>query len=159
LNVEALLIAKYLLDAAEVEGQRYLVHRAIDLQNLLGETQVTSADYNSIRALVAGELDTFLGFKFLRSERLPLASSYDDSVFKWSATTNLYDAGGTAVQATDKLCFAFVGDGLLLGMNEQMTGRIDERSDKSYSSQVYASMDLGGVRMEEEKVVGILVAA
>lgn len=158
LNIEALLLAKYLLDASEVEGQRYLVHRAIDLQSLLSQTQVTSADYNSVKALVAGELDTFLGFKFIRSERLPLASANDGSTFLWG-TDGLYSGGGTAVQATDRNCFAFVGDGLLLGMNEQMVGRIDEREDKSYSTQVYASMDLGGVRMEEEKVVGILVKA
>jgi hypothetical protein len=158
LNIGALLNVKFLFDAAEVEGARYIVHRAIDLQNLLGETKVTSADYNSVKALVSGEIDTFLGFKFIRSERLPLASVYDDSVFKFG-TDGLYSSGGTAVQATDRQLLAFIGDGLLLGMQEQMTGRIDERSDKSYSSQVYASMDLGGVRMEEEKVVGILVKA
>ena len=30
----------------------------------LSETAVTSADFNTVRALVSGELDTFLGFKF-----------------------------------------------------------------------------------------------
>lgn len=158
LNVEALRLAKYKLDAAEVEGPRYIVHRSIDLQALLSQTEVTSSDYNSVKALVQGEVDTFLGFKFIRSERLPLASANDDSTFLWG-TDGFYSGGGTAVQATDYNCFAFVGDGLLLGMNEQMTGRIDERKDKSYSMQVYASMDLGGVRMEEEKVVSILVKA
>lgn len=158
LNLDALRLAKYLLDAAEVEGPRYLVHRAIDLMNLLEDTKVTSSDYNTIKALVQGELDTYMGFKFIRSERLPLASVHDDSTFLWGAD-GLYSGGGTAVQATDRQCFAFVGDGLLLGKNEEMMARIDERSDKSYSSQVYTSMDLGGVRMEEEKVIGILVKA
>ena len=34
-----------------------------------------------------------------------------------------------------------------------MVGRIDERADKGYDMQVYASMDFGAVRMEEAKVV------
>jgi len=158
LNLNALLDAKFKFDAAEVEGQRYLVYRAVDLQSLLGQTQLTSADYNSVKALVAGEIDTFLGFKFIHSERLPLASTYDGSTFLWG-TDGLYSGAGTAVQVTDRACFAFVSDGLILGMNEEMKGRIDEREDKSYSVQVYASMDLGGVRLEEEKVVSILVKA
>lgn len=33
-------------------------------ESLLGETQVTSADYNSVRALVNGEVNTFLGMTF-----------------------------------------------------------------------------------------------
>jgi hypothetical protein len=158
LNLNALLQAKFLLDSAEVEGQRYLIHRARDLQALLGDSKITSADYAAVKALVAGEVDSFLGFRFIRSERLPLATANDDSTFKWGSD-GLYSAGGTVVAATDRQCVAFVGDGLILGMNEQMQGRIDERSDKSYSSQVYASMDLGGVRMEEEKVISILVKA
>jgi len=36
-----------------------------------------------------------------------------------------------------------------------MNARIDERADKSYSTQVYASMSIGSTRMEEEKVVEI----
>lgn len=159
LNLNSLLAAKYHLDAAEAVGPRYLVHRAIDLQKLLGDTKLTSADFNTVKALVAGEIDTFLGFKFIHSERLPLASLYDGSTFKFDTATGEYSGGGTAVQATDKVCFAFVGDGLLLGKNEGMVARISEREDKSYASQVYASMDLGGVRMEEEKVVSILVKA
>jgi hypothetical protein len=37
---------------------------AAGLEGLLGETPVTSTDYNSVKALVNGELDTFVGFKF-----------------------------------------------------------------------------------------------
>ena len=35
------------------------------LTDLLGTTQITSSDYNTVKALVQGELDTFLGFKFV----------------------------------------------------------------------------------------------
>ncbi len=52
----------------------------------------------------------------------------------------------------------FVGDGLILGKNEEAVGRIDERPDYSYAMQVYNSMDFGAVRMEEVKVVEIVSA-
>ncbi len=66
LNVAKLRRAKKLLDAANVpmEG-RCIVISASGLEGLLGETQTTSADFNSVRALVSGDIDTFLGFKFV----------------------------------------------------------------------------------------------
>jgi hypothetical protein len=44
---------------------RYILIHAANLQNLLSETAVTSSDFNTVKALVQGELDTFLGFKFI----------------------------------------------------------------------------------------------
>lgn len=155
LNMAGLLAVKQLLDAAEAIGPRYFVVNASQLQNLLGQTQVTSADYNSVKALVAGELDTFLGFQFIRSERL-LASSVYSSGFTYDTTTGLYSATGTTIASTSVSCLAFVGDGIILGKNPNMTkAEIERRADKSYSTQVYASMDFGAVRMEEAKVVEV----
>ena len=163
LNVAALKNAKYIMDKNEVEGQRHIVCRAIDIQNLLGETSVTSADYNTVRALVQGEIDTFLGFKFHRSERLPVAAAgYNSDAFKFNTTTGLYDASGTAIAdsySSYKLGFAFVGDGLIFGKQEGMKSHIEPRADKSYDMQVYVSMNFGAVRMEEAKVVPLVLKA
>lgn len=65
LNIEKLLEAKKLMDAGNVpmEGRHILIH-ANNLSALLGETQVTSADYNSVKALVSGDVNSFLGFNF-----------------------------------------------------------------------------------------------
>lgn len=155
MNIGALLAAKQLLDAAEVEGNRYFVHTAGMLASLLTTIQVTSADYNTVKALVQGEVDTFLGFKFIHSERLPLSSVYS-SGWKFDPTTGLYSSGGTSLGGTEVSGMVFVGDGILLGKNEEAQGRIDERPDMSYSTQVYASMDFGGVRMEEAKVIEVI---
>ena len=43
---------------------------------------------------------------------------------------------------------------LATGMD--VIGRIDERADKSYSTQVYAAMSIGATRMEEVSVIEIL---
>lgn len=159
LNVNALLAVKQKLDAAEAVGSRYLVHNAAQLQSLLTQTQVTSADYNTVKALVHGEIDTYLGFKFIHSE-LIVASSVYSSGLTFDPNTGLYSTAGGALSlaGTENSAFAFVGDGLLLGKNEEAIGRIDERPDYSYAMQVYNSMDFGAVRMEEVKVVEIISA-
>jgi len=57
--------AKGHLDDIEADSaDRHIVLRAVALQKLLEDTTVTSSDFNTIRALVNGELDTYLGFKF-----------------------------------------------------------------------------------------------
>lgn len=158
LNVGALLNAKYLFDAAEAVGQRYIVINGSQLKGLLNQTQVTSSDYNTVKALVNGEVDTFAGFKFIHSERIPLSSVYSTG-WLFDSVSGLYNASGSSLASTAVSAFAFVSDGLILGKNEEAVGRIDERADMSYSHQVYASMDFGAVRMEEVKVVEIITAA
>lgn len=168
MNVQGLRKAKKIMDAAEAVGSRYIFMGADGFDSLLGSTLVTSADYNTVRALVMGEIDTFLGFKFIHSEvigALTAAStnsqgSYDGDDFHFDTTTGLYSAGGTDLVGTEKFAMAFVGDGLILGENTNgRIARITEREDKSFSNQVYAAMDFGGVRMEEAKVVQIFYKA
>lgn len=66
LNVAKLREAQRLMNAGNVPMEdRYLVIHASNLSNLLSETAVTSSDFNTVKALVQGELDTFLGFKFI----------------------------------------------------------------------------------------------
>lgn len=151
LNVQALRLAKKTLDAAEADPSipRYFICKAAGIHALLGQTEVTSSDYNSVKALVAGDIDTFLGFKFIRSERL-LTST--DTTRKFNLTTGAYDSGGTSITSS-VANLAFAKDGLLLAVGQDMVSRISERADKSYSIQAYASMGIGATRMEEEKLV------
>ena len=55
------------------------------LQKLLEDDHVTSADFNTVRALVDGKIDTFMGFKFIVYNKLPLASSVR-SCWAWAKT-------------------------------------------------------------------------
>jgi N4-gp56 family major capsid protein len=65
LNVAKLRDAKRQLDRANVppEGRHIILH-ASGLASLLSETAVTSSDFNTVKALVSGEINTFLGFTF-----------------------------------------------------------------------------------------------
>jgi len=65
LNVDKLREAKKLMDKNNVPPQdRHMVIHANSLAGLLGDNEAISVDYNSIKALVSGEIDTYLGFKF-----------------------------------------------------------------------------------------------
>lgn len=65
LNLDKLREAKKLLDGKNVPPtDRHIILHANNLSALLGETEVTSVDFNSVKTLVNGDIDTFMGFKF-----------------------------------------------------------------------------------------------
>lgn len=152
LNIGALRLAKRILDTADVDPSipRYFALKSYQLSSLLGTTEITSADYNSVKALVQGEVDTFLGFKFIRTERLGSLAATNI----YNLTTGVYDAAGTA-GTNNTRCLAWAQDGMLLATAQEIKARISERDDKSYATQVYASMGIGGTRMEEAKMVSV----
>jgi hypothetical protein len=91
-----------------------------------------------VKALVHGEINEYLGFEFIRSERLPL------------------DRNGAGGGSGDRSCFAWASDGMLLAVGENPAGKISERDDKNYSTQVFYSQSLGTTRMEEKKIVEVI---
>lgn len=133
LTLAKLLQAKEILDAAENDPDepRFIACPAKDITVLLGTTQVTSSDYNTVKALAAGQIDTFLGFKFLRTQRLGLNGS------------------------GERACLAWRQSALLLALAQTPKVKVTERPDKSYATQVYCAMSIGATRMEEEGVVEI----
>ncbi|MCK9326770.1 MAG: phage capsid protein [Bacteroidales bacterium] len=132
LTLAKLLSAKEILDGNEVDpsDERYIIVSSGMLSSLLNTTEVKSADYNSVKVLVQGMIDTYLGFKFIRSERL---------------------AGG----ATARKAIAFTKSGIGLAIGRDVTSRIDELPNQHYAKQLYFSMSMGASRLEEAKVVEI----
>lgn len=157
LNVDTLRRAKRILDANDVDPsiRRYIAVNALALESLLAETEVTSSDFNTVKALVQGEVDTFLGFKFIRTERLVRPSG--DATFTLSDGT-VGSGMETLTASTGRSLIAWAEDGLLLSVGQEMEARISERDDKNYSTQAYVEMAVGATRLEEDKVVEILVA-
>jgi len=85
LTIAKLRAVKKTMDEAEVpDGDRFIAVTAQEVQDLLKTTEVTSSDFNTVRALASGQVDSFLGLKFIRTERLPINSGTDiTSVFAW----------------------------------------------------------------------------
>lgn len=156
LNVLALRKAAMVLNKGKVPNRikRYIALNAQALDSLLAETETTSSDYNTVKALVRGDIDEFMGFKFIRTEEI---QDYSASSLNFNASTGLYDSGGVVAVTSGKSVVAWAEDGLLLAVGQAPKARISERDDKGYATQAYMSMSIGSVRMEEAKVVQIIV--
>jgi len=125
-----ILEAKQILDAGEVDKEdRFCVISAKQFEELLSIDEVASSDYNTIKALVQGEVDTWVGFTFLHSEQLSVDASSRRLTYWWQRK------------------------GLQLAIQRDVMGRIDERPDKNYAWQVYLRSTLGATRLEEARVV------
>lgn len=134
LTINKLIEAQRLLTAAQNDPDLqtwYLALTSSQKASLLKTTQVQSADYNTVRALVRGEINTFMGFEFVHSERL-LKSGNNRSVLAW------------------------VKDGMLVSTGMDIQTEVARRPDKRFSMYAYAAMAVGAVRMQEPKVVEIL---
>ena len=132
MTIAKLREAKEIIDLADVDPSlpRHIIVSPKQITDLLGTTEVTSSDFNTVKALAQGDINSFLGFNFIVSNRLAVASQIRD-------------------------CVAFVSDGIGLAVGKDSTARIDERADKGYATQVYYSAAFGATRMEEDKVVKI----
>jgi len=132
LTIAKLRSAKEILDASSVDPSipRYIAVSPKQITDLLGTTEVTSSDFNTVKALANGEINSFLGFNFIVSNRLGIASS-------------------------KRLCLVWAMDGCKMAIGQDLMTRIDERADKGYAHQVYVCQSIGATRMEEEKVVTI----
>ena len=132
MSIAKLREAKEIIDLADVDHSlpRHIIVSPKQISDLLGTTEVTSSDFNTVKALAQGDINSFLGFNFIVSNRL-------------------------AIAASKRACIAFVSDGIALAVGKDSTARIDERADKGYATQVYYSAAFGATRMEEDKVVKI----
>jgi hypothetical protein len=133
LTIAKLRQAKFILDDADVDEDdpRIIAVSPRQLQDLLRTTEVTSADYNTVKALVAGQLDTFMGFKFrvVNKAFFTLASSRREVVAYVKSGLRMTDAGRRV--------------------------HVDIRPDRSHSLQIRTTASIGATRMEEKKVVQI----
>ena len=103
------------------------------IMSLLRTTHVTSADYNTVRALVDGKLDTFLGFRFVRCAS---ALAYDGS-------------------SHIRTCVAYLPSAVLFNVGTKMT-TIDRIPTQQNKIQIYGVASFGGCRLHDEGVVTVL---
>jgi hypothetical protein len=119
------------VNEAVMDGEEtYAIVSQSQIDSLLRTVEVTSDDYNTIRALVSGKIDTFMGFKFIRIQLLNVASSIRDCIF-------------------------YAKSGLLLSTAEELFVDIGPRRDKNLSIQAYVRASFGSVRMEGKKVIRV----
>lgn len=134
LTIGKLIEARNILIEAEGvadDEQLFFVCTGKQISNLLATTEATSADYNNVQALVRGQIDTFMGFKFIRSQ--------------------LVTADGSGYRR----CIAYAKSGIGLAIGKDITAEVSQRADKRFSWYAYFQMFIGATRLEEEKVVEV----
>jgi len=136
LNVAKLREAKRLLDKNNVppEGRHIIIH-GNGLASLLSETSVTSSDFNSVKALVQGDINSFLGFTF--------------------HTLGDRSEGGLVIDGSlDRSCFAFhqmaVGYGEGIGMRTEINYIAEKTS--WLVNEVFSA---GAIAIDDEGIVKI----
>lgn len=131
LTLTKLRSASKILNKYEVpETDRFLACTAAQITDLLADTTLTSSDYNTVKALVDGNIKSFMGFEFVRCEKMPLSS-------------------------TTRKAAAYHRSGMCLGVWLDLKTSIDILPGKHFSAQVYAGQSYGATRLEEKKVVEI----
>lgn len=133
LTIAKLLAARELLDAADVDPElkRFIAVTAKQVTDLLNTTEVKSSDYNTVKALAQGQIDTFMGFQFVRCQRL----------------TN--DGSG------NRLVLAYTEAAMGVGMGQELMVDIGPRRDKRNAIQVYVCASIAATRIEDEQIVQI----
>lgn len=125
---------KFLANEVDLDREPALIAvTAEELDDLLGATEVTSSDYNTVKALVNGQIDTFLGFKFIHTE-------------------GLTSSGG------NRQVIAWVPSGFHFATWNALETDIGPRRDKKNTMQVFMRFTAAATRLEEKKVVEILCA-
>lgn len=98
---------------------------------LLDDPELTDSDYSLIKRAVDGELNgTYMGFQFIRSERLDI-------------TTTIRD------------CIAFTKSSICYGQALPLSVQMAPRPDLSMSLQIYGEWTHGAVRTDEACVVKV----
>ena len=132
IGLEKLLTMMRLFNEADVDPD-IRKHWAIspkEIEDLLNLTEVGSIDYNTVKALQQGKMETFAGFDFFWTNRLTV----------------------DAATSTATRTFAWAQDGLILASIGDISTRIEEAERLDFAWVLFSKMDLGAVRMEGVKV-------
>lgn len=131
LTLAKLITASEIRLGAEMEDENpwIMVVSKQQMTNLLNTTEIKNADYNTVKALVAGTVKSFMGFEFKINNRLPKVS-------------------------TTRSCVAFA-KGSIKMIRGAMKTSISIRHDLSDATQIYTTYNLGGTRVHDEAVIQI----
>ena len=154
------------VDLDDPLNKAYIVVTPQVIGDLLNSTKVTSVDFNTVRALVSGDINSFYGFEFIVSNLVPYALEGADSDnaglanLTWDANDKADDTNADVYNGNKiRACFAYVHSGVRQVTNPSIMTEVSKRDDKRFNYYAYSCMRTGAVRMEEKKVIQINAAA
>ena len=132
MTLAKMLIMAQIFNQEDVEPdiRKYWAVTPKDVSDMLDLTEVGSADFNTVKALVQGKVEFYMGFNFFWINRL---------------TNDTTDASTTRT-------IAWAEDGIILGQAKSMSSSLDPRHDLRNALQIYSVMSNNAVRFEGAKV-------
>ena len=136
LNVGKLIAAKKAMDAKNVPlDDRHILIHANSLAGLLADERAISGDYAAIKGLVSGDINTFLGFKFI--------------------TIGDRDEGGLSIDgSSDRNVYAFHRSAIGMAENMGQKTEINYVPEKT-SFLVNSMFSAGSVAIDDEGITKI----
>lgn len=131
------LIKKGHIDTRTVKP--YIAITSEEADDLLGEVAVGSNDYNAVKPLVDGEVNSFMGFVFVPFE--------NDGVDTNGKGIPTYQSSGTVRQ-----CPVWIPEGMHYAGWQGLEILINNRPDKNNIKQIHGTFTGGATRTEEGKV-------
>lgn len=150
LTVDTLIKMNEIFDENEIDEnmERHIAVSAKQVTSMLNDDRITSSDYNTVKALVEGKINQFMGFTFHKLQRVKKQTA----ALSGNPATGAVGSGAGSLLNARKVV-AWVQPAIILGVGQSPKGRISELPTKNYSTQAFVSMSLGATRMEDEAVV------
>ena len=125
---------KFLENDIDPDEEKVFVVSPVQVRKMLQMTEVTSADYVAMKALIEGKIAYWMGFSWICSTRLlaPIATQLD--------------------------CFAMTKRALGLQVNKDIWTDIAKDPSQSFAWRIYTASTFGAVRVEDEHLVRVHVA-
>lgn len=133
LTIDKLLAVRYSMLAEEAIEQGTLINAFVtssQLWSLLRDEKIQSSEYNTIRALAAGEINQYAGFRFHHTELLPKVGDI-------------------------RQCLFFLPSAIYLTRGKNIEVDVGPRRDKRNIPQIYIKTSFNSFRMWGEQVARV----
>ena len=122
------------IDLSDPGNELFIAVSQRQMDDLLEGVDVKNSLYSAMQDLYSGKINKFLGFTFVRTERLKRTAS------------------GSGFS---RLCAAWCKSGVVLCVPQEIKMTVNTRPDKNNNWQAEAKMKAGATRIEDKKVVQI----
>lgn len=125
-KLKALRTAMLRIESIQPETVLPLLMTSYQLEELLAEDEIINADYNTRKSLAEGNVTTFMGYRFMLCERLPLS---------------------TGAAGDERRCMVFTPKALKLTIGADLKGDMWKDPSKKNIPYMYFKQSIGASRM------------
>lgn len=149
MSIETLRELRYRFESVEVDPEAtiYLVIDAKAKQQFLEDDKLTNADYTTVQALVRGQINSFMGFTFITSQRIKRFDASENQI-ALDEESNLL---GTPVFGR---ALAYTQEAITLGVGSDVSTRVEWVVENG-CWQIVTEMAMGATRMEEKRCIAV----